>query len=48
MEVDGVEVEVEEGIEVDVLDLGGKLRHLAGRQGFFQENDNSGSSGREK
>ena len=42
MEVEGVEV------EVDVLHLGGKLRHLVGRRGFFRENKSLGSSGRRK
>ena len=35
----GVEVRVDEGIKVDVLDLGGKLQHLTGRRGFFREKD---------
>ena len=48
MEVEGVEVEVDEGIEVDVLDLGEKLQRLAGRRGFFRENESLGLSGREK
>ena len=42
MEVEGVEV------EVDILNLGGKLRCLVGRRGFFRENKSLGSSGREK
>ena len=42
MEVEGVEV------EVDVLDLGEKLRRLAGRRYFFRENESPKSSEREK
>ena len=31
----GVEVGVDKGIKVAILDLGGKLWHLVGRRGFF-------------